>query len=346
MLRRQKTNNVPWLGLALVGAGFYLARRRSRAPFSRKVIVITGGTRGLGLELARQFADEGASLALLARNCDEVCAAEAELFARGVEVLALTCDLRDPEQIKTAFEKIHRRFGRIDVLINNAGIIQVGPYENMTLHDYDDALKVHFWAPLHTMLAVIPGMRAQGGGRIVNISSIGGKIAVPHLLPYSASKFALTGLSDGMRAELAKDNIAVTTVCPGLMRTGSHVNALFKGDHKAEYAWFAISDANPLASVNSRRAARKIVEATRQRRARLVISLPAKLAILANELAPGLAAQASAMIARLLPGPVAGGTRAWTGRESRTPLTRSLLTRLADKKIEPNNEEIAVAPQH
>src|SRR5256714_1298474 len=125
------------------------------------------------------------------------------------------------------------------------------------------ALAVHLWGPLYAMRAVVPQMRRQGGGRIVNIASIGGKIAVPHLTPYSASKFALVGLSDGMRAELAKDNILVTTVCPGLMRTGSPPNAHFKGRHRAEFTWFVLGDSLPLASIDARRAARHIITACR-----------------------------------------------------------------------------------
>src|ERR687891_1372920 len=105
------------------------------------------------------------------------------------------------------------------------------------------------------MHAVIPLMKRQSYGRIVNIASIGGKVAVPHLLPYVASKFALVGLSEGMRAELLKDGIYVTTVSPGLMRTGSHLNAFFKGQHKKEYALFSIANALPLFSTSSKRAA-------------------------------------------------------------------------------------------
>src|SRR5260370_40570175 len=107
-------------------------------------------------------------------------------------------------------------------------------------------------------------MRMCGGGRIVNISSIGGKIAVPDLEPSSASKFALTGFSDGIRAELVRDNIYVTTVAPGMMRTGSHMNARFKGRHDSEFAWFAVSAGAPLISMNAERAARKILAACRR----------------------------------------------------------------------------------
>jgi short-subunit dehydrogenase len=124
--------------------------------------------------------------------------------------------------------------------------------ENMALSDYEHAMAVHFWGPLQLINAITPHMKARGQGRIVNITSIGGKVAVPHLLPYAASKFALVGLSEGLRAELLKDGVYVTTVCPGLMRTGSHLQAFFKGQHKKEYALFAIANASPLLSTTSK----------------------------------------------------------------------------------------------
>ena len=195
------------------------------------------------------------------------------------------------------------------MLINNAGIIQAGPVDHMKLSDYEDAMDTHFWGPLYMVVAALPHMRRQGDGRVVNISSIGGRIAVPHLLPYSASKFALVGLSDGLRVELARDNIVVTTVCPGLMRTGSPVNAMFKGQRPQEYAWFAISDSLPLASIDARRAARQIVDACRRGDAELVITVQAKLAILARTLAPELFADVMTMMNGLLPGPAPGRRR-------------------------------------
>src|SRR5204862_4688180 len=134
------------------------------------------------------------------------------------------------------------------VLINNAGVITVGPFEDFSKADFDEAMAIHFWAALYTLKAALPHMRKAGGGRVVNISSIGGKVGVPHLAAYCASKFALTGFSQSIRAELAKDNIRVTTVAPGLMRTGSHVNAKFKGNHAAEFAWFSVSSGTPLIS--------------------------------------------------------------------------------------------------
>src|SRR5262249_17300153 len=161
------------------------------------------------------------------------------------------CDVTNQDQVQAAVDAVLARWGRIDVLINNAGTISVGPAETMTAEDYEVAMRTHFWGPLYMTLAVLPGMRQRREGRIVNISSIGGKVSVPDLVPYNASKFALVGLSEGLQAELAKDGIVVTTVCPGLMRTGSPRNALFKGQHRAEYVWFSISDSLPILSMSA-----------------------------------------------------------------------------------------------
>ena len=199
-------------------------------------------------------------------------------------------------------------------------------------------METHFWGPLYMIVAALPHMRRQGEGRIVNISSIGGRIAVPHLVPYSASKFALTGLSDGLRVELARDNIIVTTVCPGLMRTGSPVNAMFKGQRPQEYAWFAISDSLPLASIDARRAARQIIEACRRGDAELVITVQAKLAILARTLAPELFADVMVLLNRLLPEPTPGGDEARLGRESESEWAPSMLTGSTYRAAEQNNE--------
>src|SRR4029453_14148176 len=170
------------------------------------------------------------------------------------------------------------------------------------------------------------------GGRIVNISSIGGKIGVPHLAPYCASKFALTGLSESLRAELARDGIYVTTVCPGLMRTGSPFNCWFKGQHRDEFTWFAIAGSAPAITVAGERAAAQIVEACRHGDAELVISWPAKLAVVANAGAPNAVALAMGFANRVLPGPTdESGNISRSGWQSQTAWAPSRLTRLSDR---------------
>jgi short-subunit dehydrogenase len=141
----------------------------------------------------------------------------------------------------------------------------------------------------------------EAEGRIVNISSIGGLLSVPHLLPYSTSKFALTGFSLGLGMELRKRGIKVTTVCPGLMRTGSPINASFKGDAAAEYAWFSIADSLPLLSMSGTRAAREIVRASRRGDSLQVLGLPAQLATLMNAIFPSLVLRTSELVTRALP---------------------------------------------
>ena len=172
----------------------------------------------------------------------------------------------------------------------------------------------------------------------MNVTSIGGKISVPHLVPYSASKFAAVGLSQGLRAELAKEGIVVTTVCPGLMRTGSPRHAEFKGRHRAEYAWFSVSDALPGLSMSSERAATLIVDACRRGDAELIMPLPARLASIVHGLAPGVTADVLALINRLLPGPGGVGTGRRKGHESESLISPSPLTALGDAAARRNNQ--------
>ncbi len=326
------------LGMA-AGLVYSLSRRRANYSFRDRVVVITGGSRGLGLVLARTLADEGARLALLVRSPDELASAEQDPRRRGAEVLGLPCDIRQRQQVETAIEQVLKHYGRIDVLVNNAGVIQVGPVEHMHLDDFEEAFAVHLYGPLYTTLAVLPHLREAGGGRIVNISSIGGKVAVPHLLPYVASKFALSGLSEALYAELRRHRISVTTVYPSLMRTGSPRNALFKGKHRKEYAWFAVMDALPLLSMSAERAARKIVEACRRGSPRLALGVKSKAAILMNDLFPALTSSLLSLVNRTLPSAgVPGDTASHTGSESESLLAPSLLTRLSERAAARNNE--------
>jgi NAD(P)-dependent dehydrogenase (short-subunit alcohol dehydrogenase family) len=336
------------LKLALAGvaaAGIaYAVRQRRRVDFNRKVVLIAGGSRGLGLELARTFVKEGAVVVLLARNQIQLAETIREFESARSSVAALTCDVSKEEEVRSTVASIVGEFGKIDVLVNNAGVIQVGPAEHMQLEDYAAAMDVHFWGPLYLMSAVIPHMKRQGNGRIVNIASIGGKVAIPHLLPYVASKFALVGLSEGMRAELAKDGIYVTTVSPGLMRTGSHLNAFFKGQHEKEFALFSLVNASPLLSIRSDRAARKIVEACRYGSNQVVITRQARLLRLINSLFPTLVAEAMSLACRVLPGPHdRAGDRLKRGWQSRSAVAPSVLTRPADEAALHNREDFQPA---
>jgi NAD(P)-dependent dehydrogenase (short-subunit alcohol dehydrogenase family) len=332
------------IGVAIaVGAGGALITRALRSAraidFAGKSVVIFGGSRGLGLVLAREFASEGARVVLVARKAEELERALGDLEGRGAAVMTIPCDITDSHQIEATIDRIIDERGTIDVLINAAGIIQVGPVEHMTVADFQDAMSTHFWGPLATILAALPHMRRAGARRIVNISSIGGKIAVPHLLPYCASKFALTGLSEGLGAELAREGFRVTTVCPGLMRTGSTYNAWFKGQHRLEFAWFHTSDSIPGISIGARRAARQIIDACRHGDAELIVTPAARLAVLLNATCPGTVATTMKLANRMLPSPDhEGGDEARPGWQSVSRLVPSVATALSDRATLENNE--------
>jgi short-subunit dehydrogenase len=326
-----------------IGTGAYLASRAvvdwfRKFEFRNRLVVITGGSRGLGLLLARRLAREQAALVICARDDEELADAEEELREIAPYVAAYSCDLTQPADIAELFTRIRREIGSVDVLINNAGVIQVGPIETMTAAEFEEAMALHFWAPYLCAQQVLPDMRRRQQGRIVNISSVGGKIAVPHLAPYCASKFALVGLSKSMRAELMKDGIYVTNVCPGLMRTGSPRHGMFKGHHRAEYAWFSISGALPLISMNADRAARMILSACKYGRADVTLSLPAKLAVAIDALAPEFTADVTSLAARLLPTSDGAGRIAVPGCESTSSWSPSILTALNEQAAARNNQ--------
>ena len=337
------TRNQKILLGAVGGAAATLAvarglRNRHGIEFEGRVVVITGGSRGLGLVLARQLAAQGARLCLLARDPEELERARQQLPPE-TEVLVVRCDVRRRADVRAAMAQVLERWTAVDVLINNAGVIQVGPLEHMTHEDFENAMATHFWGPLHLMYEVLPAMRRRGFGRIVNISSIGGKIAVPHLAPYCASKFALVGLSDSVRSELSQHGIRVTTVCPGLMRTGGPWNATMKGQHDAEYAWFAISDSMPGLSMSAERAAHQIIEACRFGDPEIVLTLPANLAVMANNTMPSVVAAITALANRMLPKPTGPeGDRLLKGRDVDTSEIPSFATALTDRAAVANNE--------
>lgn len=316
-----------------------VVRRRRKLDLAGKVVVITGGSRGLGLVLARELVDRGARVAICARDEAELIRAARELDGRGAAVFAAVCDVTDRDAVLELVTTVEDEVGPIDALINCVGVIQVGPLELMTAVDFEHALDVNLRGPMHAMLAVAPLMRRRGAGRIVNIASIGGQIAVPHLAPYTASKFGLVGLSRAMRVELAKDGVYVTTVCPGLMRTGSAAHAWFKGEQAAELAWFSIVDSLSLTSVSAEAAARRILDAMIHGDPELVISVQARLAQAIAAIAPTLMQELLGVVARIMPAAAPGASRAAAeGKDIDAPLVPSVLTKQGDAAARRNNE--------
>lgn len=331
------------LGWAAAGVGLFLVahavvRQLTKLNLSGKVVLITGGSRGFGLVLARHLGARGAKLAICARSADDLELARQELDSAGVQVIALTVDVTQNDEVKAMVRDVIAHYGRIDVLVNNAGVIQVGPQNLMDVKDYEVAMQTNFWAQLYAMQAVIPHFAERGGGRIVNITSIGGKIAVPHLLPYTVSKFAAVGLSEGMHAELKKYNIIVTTVIPNLMRTGSPLNADFKGDYRKEYAWFKHADSNPVLSQDPDKTADRIIEALEYGESELTLTLTGKIATFVKGLAPSWVNLLMGIANKLLPEAVTGDRESVKGWAAESDLSQGPISRMTDKAAARNNE--------
>ena len=312
------------IGIACAATGFAVSRLRSRQRwFHDKVVVITGGSRGLGLALAEELGLRGARLVLAARDSDELKRAAGILQKKGAissedEVLTVSADLRKEEEAQRLIQLATSRFGHVDVLINNAGIITVGPVEVQTADQFRDVMNANFFSGLYCTLAVLPQMLARKQGAIANITSIGGKIAVPHLLPYTASKFAAVGFSEGLGVELRGKGIQVTTVCPGLMRTGSHRNALFTGDASREYRWFSLAANLPVFSAAARCAARDIAKGIASGAAEVTITPQAFLAARFGNVSPGLTRGAMGVMHFLLPSAPDGESTSSRGEDVRT----------------------------
>ena len=320
--------------------GLRLLRSRQSVDFNGRVVVISGGSRGLGLCIAREFAKAGAKLALLARDEDELKTAKTQLEAMGATVLIVVADVTDPHDDVAAINRVVERFGGVDVLINNAGIIQVGPLEHMLDSDFKDAIDLHIWAPLRLTRAALPYLKRSGQGRIVNIASSGGLIAMPHMAPYAVSKFGMVGLSDALRNELAKDKIKVTTVCPGPIRTGSHVAAKFKGQQAKEYKMFKTATIMPGGSTNAPYAARLITDAARYGDPQLTFPLPIFWASVLYRMFANVAGELLGYISKFLPAPTPGdaGNKTIAGAQLEAQVATGKLTAAADKAVAQNNE--------
>ena len=320
---------------AAFGLGAGLAAGRGGPP--SRAVLVTGGSRGFGLLLAHEYLRRGARVAICARDAAELERAKEQLDGRGA-VLALPCDVREEESVADTVAAAVQHFGVLDTVVHNAGVIQVGPAEHMTLADFEDALRVHLFGALHLVKAALPHLLRARRGRIMTVASIGGLVPIPHLLPYAASKAALVAWSEGLRAELAGSRVSVTTVCPALMRTGSPRHARFKGRHRAEHAWFSVGDSLPGLSIAAERAARRAVQATELGRARIVFPRLANLVVAAHGVAPGVTLGFHGGVDRLLPAPGGIGAESRSGAESASAWSPSWITALSERAAARNNE--------
>jgi NAD(P)-dependent dehydrogenase (short-subunit alcohol dehydrogenase family) len=295
----------------------------------RPVALVAGASRGLGLLIARELAERGCRPVICARDAVELDEAVRLLSGWGHIVPRYVCDVADHEAVEALVEHVEHDVGPIDVALHVAGVIQVGPLASMTHEHFKEAIDIMEWGPINVALAVLPGMRQRRRGHIGTVTSIGGMVSVPHLLPYCTAKFAAVGFSRGLRAELAGTGISVTTIVPGLMRTGSHLRAQFAGNQAAEYAWFAPGASLPLVSMDAERAAAKIAEAVLAGKGLIVLTPLAKLGARVSGAAPGTVTELMGLVARLLPDDTdEGHSDTIEGHGARARLSSSLVESL------------------
>jgi short-subunit dehydrogenase len=331
-----------WFAAGFAGAAAWgAARRLARVSLEGKIALVTGGSRGLGLVLARDLGLKGMRIVICARDEEELERARATLAAEGIQATALPGDVADEECMAGLIADVEENVGPIDVLVNNAGIMQVGPAETMRPDDYRRAMDVMFWGALYTSEAVLPRMRARRRGTIVNVTSIGAAVGIPHLAPYVAAKFALRGWSEALSAESSRHGVTVVTVVPGFMRTGSFGHALVKGKRYSEASLFALAASLPLLTSSAERAGRRIVRAIEHGERFVVIGAPAKLLRVAHALFPAAIVRGFGVVNRLLPRADEGERDeiALPGELFRRGLARSVLTTLGDRAARRYNEE-------
>ncbi|HEX9820001.1 MAG TPA: SDR family NAD(P)-dependent oxidoreductase [Methylomirabilota bacterium] len=254
--------------------------------FDRATVLITGASSGIGAALARAFAREGANLALVARRADRLRALAAELESAGQRALALAGDVTIDGDLERAAAAARAAYGRLDVVVANAGFGVVGPVERLALADYRRQFETNVFGVLRTVHATLADLKASRG-RLVIIGSVAGHLATPGSSPYAMSKFAVRALAEALGHELAPAGVAVTLISPGLvaseLRRVDNRGALHAELPEPMPGWLVVP---------AERAARTIVRAVARRRREVVVTGHGKVAVFLQRHAPWLVAAA------------------------------------------------------
>jgi len=227
--------------------------------FNNKVVWITGASSGIGEAMALAFAKEGARLVLTARREDELRRVKEITGLPETSVLVLPMDVTQFDKAQGAAEQVISHFGRIDVMVHNAGVSQRSYVNDTALDVYQKLMNVNFFSTVALTKAVLPYMIRQKSGHFIVISSVAGKIGTIMRSGYNAAKHALHGFYDSLRAEGYSDNIKVTTVCPGYIRTNISLNAMDASGSK-----FGKMDSNQAKGIPAEECARRILDAVKK----------------------------------------------------------------------------------
>jgi NAD(P)-dependent dehydrogenase (short-subunit alcohol dehydrogenase family) len=188
-------------------------------PLAGQCAIVTGGSKGIGRAVALAIAEAGSDVVLAARSLPALEAAAREIEALGRAALPVVCDVRKASDIEALAARALEKFGRIDILINTAGLGHFGPVEELPVEQFDEMLAVNLRGPFLCTKAVVPAMKRQGAGTIVNVASVAGLVGNPNLSGYNASKFGLMGFSEATMLELRQAGIKVAVICPGSVAT-------------------------------------------------------------------------------------------------------------------------------
>lgn len=251
--------------------------------FRGQVVIVTGASAGIGKAMALQLAEQGAKVALAARRAERLEQVAAECRAPGGEVLVVPTDVSDEAQCKNLVEKTVAAFGRLDMLINNAGLAAIALFDEFPdLHLFRQTMNVNFYGGVHCTYYALPHLK-QSKGRIVAISSLGGKAALPYNTPYCASKYAMHGFYDSLRMELMQHGVSVTVICPSWVVTEFHESQMDKDGVPKGARGRAIYSEK---TMTAERCAALTLRAAYKRRRELLMS-PGALAAWLKLLAPG-----------------------------------------------------------
>jgi NADP-dependent 3-hydroxy acid dehydrogenase YdfG len=205
-----------------------------------KVAVVTGASSGIGEAIAHALAKEGAEVALLARREDKLKEVSKEVQLRsGKEPLVAVTDVSDPKSVQKAIDQVKAKLGRIDILINNAGVMYLGSIAEANIADWRKMVDINLMGLMYCTHAVLPLMKQLGGGDIINLSSVSGRVVSARSAVYSATKFAVNGFSEGLRQEVHKDRIRVTVIEPGAVATELTEHIPDKSVKDAVKSWVA-----------------------------------------------------------------------------------------------------------
>lgn len=308
------------------------------------IALVAGASRGLGFLIAGELARRGYHVAICSRDQEALDGAAHQLREQGAVVTARECDISDAVAVEQLIDDIESTIGPIQVAVCVAGIIEVGPFDSLTREHFEQAIGTMLWGPINVALPLAKRMKLRHHGRIGIVSSIGGMVGVPHLLPYSTAKFGAFGFSQGLRSELSGSGVSVTSVVPGLMRVGSHLRAQFSGNQPKEYTWFAIGASTPGLSINADRAAARITDGVLRGRGMVLLTPLAKIGVRVHGIAPSLTAAAIGRVGRLLPGPAQTATATIDGQDAESriaPRARRILrtvTILGERAAQRNRE--------